>query len=89
MNEALIISVAQKTLVTVFTLAGPMLLAGLVVGLIVSILQSITSIQEQSLSMIPKMLAVMVTLLLLMPWLLQVLKGFVVPLLGHLEEFIG
>lgn len=89
MNEALIISVAQKTLVVVFTLAGPMLLAGLVVGLVVSILQSITSIQEQSLSMIPKMVAVMVTLLLLMPWLLQVMKSFVVPLLGHLEEFIG
>jgi flagellar biosynthetic protein FliQ len=89
MNEELIITVAQQTMITVLTLAGPLLLAGLVIGLTVSILQSVTSIHEQSLSMIPKMIAVMVTLLLLMPWLLRVMKAFVIPLLDNLESFVS
>jgi flagellar biosynthetic protein FliQ len=55
----------------------------------VSILQSITSIQEQALSMITKMLAVLATLLFLMPWLLRVLKAFTMPLLKNLETFIS
>lgn len=89
MNEELIITVARQTMLTVITLAGPMLIAGLAVGLTVSILQSITSIQEQALSMITKMLAVLATLLILMPWLLRVLKTFTIPLLRNLETFIS
>ncbi len=89
MHEEMIISVAQQTMITVLTLAGPLLAAGLAIGLTVSILQSVTSIQEQSLSMIPKMLVVMVTLIVLMPWLLRVLKAFVVPLLSHLDSFVS
>lgn len=89
MNEELIITVARHTMLTVITLAGPMLIAGLTVGLTVSILQSITSIQEQALSMITKMLAVLATLLILMPWLLRVLKTFTLPLLRNLETFIS
>lgn len=89
MNEELIITVARQTMLTVITLAGPMLIAGLTVGLTVSILQSITSIQEQALSMITKMLAVLATLLILMPWLLRVLKTFTIPLLRNLETFIS
>ncbi len=88
MNDAVVITIARQTLVTVLTLAGPMLLAGLVMGLTVSILQSITSVQEQSLSMITKMVTVFATLLLLMPWLLKVLKSFSVALLGDLPRFI-
>ena len=89
MNEDLIITVARQTMITVLTLAGPMLVAGLIVGLTVSILQSVTSIHEQSLSMIPKMIAVLLTLLVLMPWLLRVMKTFVVPLLGNLQSFVS
>ena len=89
MNEDLIITVARQTMITVLTLAGPMLVAGLIVGLTVSILQSVTSIHEQSLSMIPKMIAVLVTLLFLLPWLLRVMKTFVVPLLGNLQSFVS
>lgn len=89
MNEEMIITVARETLLTVLTLAAPMLMAGLLVGLTVSILQSITSIQEQALSMISKMLAVMTTLLLLMPWLLRVLKAFTIPLLRNIQNFVS
>ncbi|MHC4944481.1 MAG: flagellar biosynthetic protein FliQ [Planctomycetota bacterium] len=89
MNEDMIITVARETMLTVITVAGPMLLAGLAVGLTVSILQSITSIQEQALSMISKMLAVMTMLLLLMPWLLRVLKAFTIPLWKNLQSFIS
>jgi flagellar biosynthetic protein FliQ len=89
MNEDLIITAARQTMITVLVLAAPMLLSGLIVGLTVSILQSITSIQEQTLSMIPKMFAVLISLLILMPWLLRVLKSFATPLLGNLQRFMG
>lgn len=89
MNEDLIITVARECMITVITLASPMLLAGLAIGLTMSILQSVTSIQEQSLSMIPKMLTVLITLCFLMPWLLRVMKAFAQPLLRDLQRFIS
>jgi len=73
----------------VLTLAAPMLLSGMIVGLCVSIFQSITSISEQSLSMIPKMLAVLTAIFLLMPWILNMLKTFTGPLFGNLHGFIS
>jgi len=88
-QEELIITVAKETMIVVITLAAPMLLSGLVVGLTVSILQSITSIQEQSLSMISKMIAVLAALLLLLPWLLRIMKAFTVPLYRNLQQFIA
>ena len=89
MTPETVIEIGQYAMRTVIFVAGPMLIAGLAVGLTVSILQSITSIQEQALSMITKMLAVLATLLILMPWLLRVLKTFTMPLLRNLETFIS
>lgn len=57
-------------------LAAPVLIVGLVVGLIVAIVQAVTSVQEQTLSQIPKMLAVALTLVLLMPWMIETILGF-------------
>ena len=67
---------AQSALTLAFTVAAPLLMAALVVGLAVSLFQAMTSIQEMTLSMIPKMLAVAVVLIVLAPWMLTLLTDF-------------
>ena len=67
---------AQSALTLTFTVAAPLLMAALVVGLAVSLFQAMTSIQEMTLSMIPKMLAVAVVLVALAPWMLTLLTDF-------------
>jgi flagellar biosynthetic protein FliQ len=69
-------------------LAAPMLLAGLAVGLIVSIFQAATSINEMTMTFIPKMLAVAVALLIAFPWMLQVLIDFLQNLLRDMPAIL-
>jgi flagellar biosynthetic protein FliQ len=65
-----IVDIAREMMVTVLVLAGPILVGGLIVGLMVSLFQALTSIQEQTLSLVPKMFAVLgMTLLVLAPGL--------------------
>jgi len=71
MNPETAIAIGRETLFTAMILAAPVLLVGLTVGLTVAVFQAVTSVQEQTLSMIPKMLAVAVTLILLMPWMIN------------------
>lgn len=76
MNADTVVGIGRETLYTAMSLAAPMLLVGLTVGLLVAVFQAVTSVQEQSLSIIPKMLAVAVTLILLMPWMLERIMAF-------------
>jgi flagellar biosynthetic protein FliQ len=69
-------------------LSAPMLLAGLVVGLVVSIFQSVTSINEMTLTFIPKMLAVAVALVLSFPWMMQTLVTFTVQMFAGMNQYI-
>ncbi len=78
---------ARELLLTTMMLAGPVLLVGLVVGLSVSLFQALTSVQEQTLSLIPKMLAVMVVILLLLAPALQLLREYTGRVLGQLSSF--
>jgi len=69
-------------------LSAPMLLAGLLVGLLVSIFQSATSINEMTLAFIPKMLAVATALVLFFPWMMQTLVGFTVQMFMSMNQYI-
>jgi flagellar biosynthetic protein FliQ len=73
---------------TAILLAAPMLLAGLLVGLLVSIFQSATSINEMTLTFIPKMLAVVSALLLFLPWMLQTMLAFTTNLFSNIVLYI-
>ncbi len=73
---------------TTIILAAPMLLAGLVTGLLISIFQAATSINEMTMTFIPKMLAVAVALLVAFPWMLQVLIDFLQNLLIGMPEML-
>jgi flagellar biosynthetic protein FliQ len=69
-------------------LSAPMLLAGLLVGLLVSIFQSVTSINEMTLTFIPKMLAVALALILSFSWMMQTLVGFTEQMFAGMNQFI-
>ncbi len=76
MTPQTVIEIGRETLMTAMILAAPVLCVGLAVGLLVAIFQAVTSVQEQTLSMIPKMFAVAVTLITLMPWMINRIMTF-------------
>jgi len=69
-------------------LSAPMLLAGLLVGLLVSIFQSVTSINEMTLAFIPKMLAVALALVVSFPWMMQTLVSFTEQMFASMNQYI-
>jgi flagellar biosynthetic protein FliQ len=73
---------------TAILLAAPMLLAGLLVGLLVSIFQAATSINEMTLTFIPKMLAVVSALLFFLPWMMQTMLTFTTDLFSNIVLYI-
>ena len=70
------VDVSRRALVLSLELSLPILLVGMVVGLLVSLVQAVTQVQEQTLALIPKILAVAATLFLLLPWMLGVLVEY-------------
>lgn len=73
---------------TAIILAAPILLAGLVVGILISVIQAATSINEMTMTFIPKMLAVAIALLIFFPWMLQVMIEYTQNLLTNLPTVI-
>ena len=73
---------------TAIMLSAPMLLAGLVVGLVISLIQAATSIHEMTMTFIPKMLAVAIALLVFFPWMLQVMIDFMQNLLHNIPAYV-
>ena len=71
MNELVIMTIVKKALVTGLMVAGPILIISLVVGLIISIFQATTQIQEQTLTFVPKLIAIILVLVLGGPWMLN------------------
>jgi flagellar biosynthetic protein FliQ len=75
-------------LLTAIILAGPPLLVGMLVGLIISMFQAVTQIHEQTLTFVPKILAIFISLLIFGPWMLKILTDFSVNILGNLHNVI-
>ena len=88
MTQAFIIDFAMDSMKTTLLLSAPMLGFGLVTGLFVSIFQAVTSIQELTLTFIPKILAVFFAMILFFPWLLQTMMSFTSNILINFPEFI-
>ncbi|HTY79016.1 MAG TPA: flagellar biosynthesis protein FliQ [Candidatus Bathyarchaeia archaeon] len=87
MTPDTVMSLARESALLILILAGPILGAGLVVGLAVSIFQAVTQIQEMTLSFIPKLVVILAVLGLLGHWMLGRLVGFTVSLLGNLDAY--
>lgn len=78
------IALFQQAIFLALTLAGPMLLFGLIAGLLVSIFQAVTQVHEMTLTFIPKILAVVLSLFLFLPWMVNRILDFSTSLLGGL-----
>lgn len=89
MNSDFIIGFAGQAVLVVLKASAPMLILGLVVGLVISIFQATTQIQEQTLAFVPKIVAVFAALLLFGPWILSTLVDFTYNLLNNLHHYIG
>jgi flagellar biosynthetic protein FliQ len=87
MNQDIILKLAKDTLEVTLMVSGPMLLVSLVVGVVVSIAQVVTSIQDMTLSFVPRIIAVFLAFLISFPWIMNILLAFTSQLYGHLERF--
>lgn len=77
MTTGFVLTLLTQGIGLVLLLSAPMLFVGLVVGFVVALLQTVTSIQEQTLSFVPKALCVFVVLILVAPWMLNTMVGFI------------
>lgn len=84
-----VISIAEKAVMLVLIIGGPILAIALVVGLIVSIFQATTQIQEQTLAFIPKIVAVLLSLVIFGPWMLSRILTFTQDIFSNLNGFVG
>ncbi len=77
MSEILIYSITKKAITTALLVAGPVLIVSMVVGLLISIFQAVTQIQEQTLTFVPKMLAILAVMVILGPFMAKTLVQFI------------
>jgi flagellar biosynthetic protein FliQ len=89
MSEALVVELARRALMLAMLLMAPMLLVSLVIGLLVSIFQSVTSIQEQTLTFVPKLVGVSIAFLVALPWMMQIAIKYTVELYRSLPTMFS
>jgi flagellar biosynthetic protein FliQ len=86
MDSSFALYLGRHTLETALLLAAPILLTCMIVGLVVTLLQAVTSIRDMTLTIVPKLLAVGVVILLFGSWMLQVILGFTNEIFGHIQN---
>ncbi|WP_022855126.1 flagellar biosynthesis protein FliQ [Thermodesulfobacterium thermophilum] len=89
MTDATILTLAKESIKLCILVSGPFLLTALIVGLVISILQAVTQIQEMTLTFVPKILALIVVFVLTLPWLLKKLTSFTENLILNIPNFIS
>jgi len=88
MNLEMIITLSRRTLEEAILISAPVLIVGIVISVIVSILQVMTSIQEVTISTVPRLAAVAAALFVAMPWMLRHMIAFTVQLFGDFHPFL-
>jgi len=89
LSSEFVLTLAERGIITILLVAGPILLLALAVGLAVSIFQATTQIQEQTLAFIPKIIAVLVGVVFFGPWMLTKLVQFTTNIYENMHLFIG
>ena len=89
MNQDTVVNLATQAMSLALKIAGPLLLVALAVGLLVSVFQAVTQIQEQSLSLIPKIAGVAVVIIVLGPWMLGQLVSYTTALYTSIPTMVG
>lgn len=88
MPEALVVGIVREAIETAVIISLPMLIAGLLAGIAVSIFQTVTSIQDNVLAFIPRAAAIFAVFALTFPWILRQVTGFSAQVIGRLPEYI-
>lgn len=88
MPEALVVGIVREAIETAVIISLPMLMAGLLAGIAVSIFQTVTSIQDNVLAFIPRAAAIFAVFALTFPWILRQVTGFSAQVIGRLPEYI-
>jgi len=86
MNLGLISNVMMNAIIAVLIISLPILLVALIIGLFISILQAVTSIQEQTLTFVPKILGILLTIALLGPWMTDYLMDYTINLFSMISK---
>ena len=89
MTQEMVIAIAESAVFTVLIVSGPLLLIALISGLAVSIFQATTSIQEQTLAFVPKIVAVLVGLIFFGPFMISKMTDYFYNILTNLVRYIG
>jgi flagellar biosynthetic protein FliQ len=84
----LIVGIANEAIKVTLLLSAPMLIVGLAVGLIVSIFQAVTQVQEMTLTFVPKIIAVMVALIIALPWMINLITTYTQNLFTSIPMYI-
>ena len=88
-TEGQVLDIAREAIYTIIMCSAPVLVISLVVGLVVSIIQTVTSIQEQTLTFVPKIIAVFLGLMLFGAWILNKMTGFMTDLWSNFSVYLG
>jgi flagellar biosynthesis protein FliQ len=89
MTEQMVVYLFREAFYTALLISAPMLVLSLIIGLIIAVFQAATSIQEVTLTFVPKMIVVAVVAVMTLPWMMEIMVGFTVnlfnqiPMLGH------
>jgi flagellar biosynthetic protein FliQ len=87
MDQNSVLKLAYDMLKITLMVSGPLLITSIVVGLIVSITQVVTSIQDMTMTFVPKIIAVLVVFLLVLPWIMRMLVGYTAQLFGQINQY--
>lgn len=88
MDQGDILKLAQEAVRTVLLVSSPMLLVSLIVGLIISIIQAVTQIQEATLAFVPKIVAILLSLVIFGPWIFKIMTQFTLNLFNNINIYI-
>lgn len=89
MSHVLIVDLARNMVMTSLMIAAPMLVVALAVGLVVSVIQAVTQIQEQTLSFVPKLVAVAATFIIALPWIIQIMVRYTSELFRSIPSMVS
>ena len=89
MDQNTVVNLASQAMTVALKIGGPMLLVGLVIGLLVSIFQTVTSIQEATLTFIPKIVGIALLIVILGPWMLEQIVSYTADLFNAIPTMVG
>jgi flagellar biosynthetic protein FliQ len=82
MTPEMVVSIGREAVITMLVVSAPILLSGLLIGLAISILQAITQVHEMTLTFIPKIVIVAISILIFLPWIINRIVDFTIRLFG-------